>query len=110
MFESFLSIGFGGSGRDLQSVWKVSYQDAEKLDGIDVVKLELKPKQARVQQEVERVVIWIDPERDISVKQAFYSSSGDVRTLTYSKIKYNGNIPSSVFSIRTDAKTQILHK
>jgi outer membrane lipoprotein-sorting protein len=97
LWESFLTLGFGGSGADLQSNWKVSLLGTENLDGVAVDKLDLVPTQANVANLFSHVTIWIDPIRGISLKQIFYEPGGDTRTATYKNIRYNSPIAPSVF-------------
>src|SRR5579862_2015255 len=47
-FESFLTIGFGGSGTDLNKAWKISDLGDETIDGVQTVKLDLVPRDPAV--------------------------------------------------------------
>lgn len=96
-YESFLTLGFGGSGKDLQTNWTVACQGMEPINGIQTAKLELKPKQQSVANMFSHVTVWIDPARSLGLKQVFYEPSGDNRTATYIDIKYNQKIPADVF-------------
>ena len=96
-YESFLTLGFGGSGKDLQSNWTVSCQGMESIDGTQTAKLDLKPKQQSVANMFSHVTLWIDPTRSLGLKQIFYEPSGDNRTATYTGIKYNTKIPCRHF-------------
>jgi len=99
-WESFLTLGFGGSGDDLKTNWKVSLQGTEKIDGVSVAKLDLVPKEQKVLDLFSHVTIWVDPARSVSYKQIFYQPSGDKRTATYTNIRYNVPLPASVFEIK----------
>jgi len=99
-WESFLTLGFGGSGTDLVTNWKVSLQGTEKIDGVSVAKLDLVPKEQKVLDMFTHVTIWVDPTRSLSYKQVFYQPSGDKRTATYTNIRYNVPLPASVFQIK----------
>ena len=99
-WESFLTLGFGGSGTDLVTNWKVSLQGTEKIDGVSVAKLDLVPKEQKVLEMFTHVTIWVDPTRSLSYKQVFYQPSGDKRTATYTNIRYNVPLPASVFQIK----------
>jgi outer membrane lipoprotein-sorting protein len=99
--ESFLTLGFGGSGRDLEANWKVSLLGTENMNGVSVVKLDLVPLQPNVLDMFPHVTIWIDPTQGISYKQIFYEPGGDKRTATYKNIRYNQPIASDVFEIKT---------
>ncbi len=96
-YESFLTIGFGGSGKDLASNWEVTCEGMEAIDGTQTAKLDLKPKQASVANLFKQVTVWIDPAKSISLKQIFYEPSGDNRTATYTSLKYNAKIAADVF-------------
>jgi len=99
-WESFLTLGFGGSGADLQANWKVSLLDTETMNGVSVAKLDLVPLQQKVLDMFPHVTIWIDPTQGISYKQIFYEPGGDNRTATYTKIRYNQPVASDVFEIK----------
>jgi outer membrane lipoprotein-sorting protein len=99
--ESFLTLGFGGSGTDLEANWKVSLLGTENMNGISVVKLDLVPLQKKVLDMFPHVTIWIDPSQGISYKQIFYEPGGDNRTVTYKNIRYNQPLASDIFTIKT---------
>jgi outer membrane lipoprotein-sorting protein len=96
-WESFLTLGFGGSGADLEANWKVSLLKTETMDGVPVAKLDLVPVQQNVANMFSHVTIWVDPARGISLKQIFYQPSGDMRTASYKNIRYNSPIAAAVF-------------
>jgi outer membrane lipoprotein-sorting protein len=99
-FESFLTLGFGGSGNDLEANWKVSLLGIEPMDGVSVAKLDLVPKEQKVLDMFTHVTIWVEPSRGISHKQIFYQPSGDLRTATYKAIRYNLPLPANVFQLK----------
>jgi outer membrane lipoprotein-sorting protein len=99
-WESFLTVGFGGSGTDLEANWKVSLIGNEKIDGVPVAKLDLVPKEQSVANNFSHVTLWVDPTRGLSYKQIFYETSGDTRTATYKNIGYNSPIPADVFQLK----------
>jgi outer membrane lipoprotein-sorting protein len=99
-WESFLTLGFGGSGTDLEANWKVSLLGTEPMNGVSVAKLDLVPLQQKVLDMFPHVTIWIDPTQGISYKQIFYEPGGDNRTATYTKIRYNQPVASDIFEIK----------
>ena len=99
-FESFLTLGFGGSGRDLEANWKVTLVGTESMDGASVAKLDLVPKEQKVLDMFTHVTIWVEPSRGISHKQIFYQPSGDLRTATYENIQYNKPLASEIFQLK----------
>jgi len=99
-FESFLTLGFGGSGKDLEANWKVTLVDSESMDGVTVAKLDLVPKEQKVLDMFTHVTIWVEPSRGISHKQIFYQPSGDLRTATYKDIHYNSPLTPGIFQLK----------
>ena len=108
-FESFLVLGFGGRGHDMLKSFQVKYLGNEKVDATDAVKLELVPKAVSVRNNVDHIVLWIDPTRGISVQQQFFfGPSGDYRLAKYSDIKVNEKISDAVFKLKTTGKTKFI--
>ncbi len=105
-YESFLALGFGGRGSDLQKNWTVTLQGMEALsDGkqqIQTARLDLVPKEKKVSDMFTHITMWVDPIRGISLMQKSYEPSGDIRTATYSNIRYNDSstVPDSAFKIQ----------
>jgi outer membrane lipoprotein-sorting protein len=97
--DSFLTLGFGGSGKDLKTAWQISDLGAETIDGEATEKLDLQSDQAK-SANIVHITVWIDPARAVSLKQVFYYTSGDTRTCTFTHIKYNSrSLPKSVFDV-----------
>jgi outer membrane lipoprotein-sorting protein len=106
--ESFLVLGFGGSGHDLLKSFDVKYLGAEIVGGVNTAKLELIPKSERVRNIFAKIWLWIDPARGISVQQQFFEPSGDYRLAKYSQIQVNQKIPDSAFKLKTANGTQFV--
>ena len=106
--ESFLVLGFGGSGRDMLKSFDVKYLDAETIDGVDTAKLELVPKADRVHNIFAKIWLWIDPARGISLQQQFFEPSGDYRLAKYTDLKLNQKIPDTAFKLKTTGDTKFM--
>ena len=104
--ESFLVLGFGGSGKDMLKSFDVKYLGAEKLGNVATDKLELTPKSQKLKNNIDRVVLWIDGARGISVQQQFFTPSGDYKLAKYIDIKVNERLPDAAFKLRTTSKTK----
>jgi outer membrane lipoprotein-sorting protein len=57
-----------------------------------------------------KVTIWVDPTRDISLKQVLEQPSGDQRINTFTNIRYNAPVSASVFKIKTAPNPSITRK
>lgn len=105
--ESFLVLGFGGRGHDLLKAYDVTLTGKEQVGGTAVAKLELVPKSPNVRKMFSKIVIWVDPNRDVSLKQQAFEPSGDYRTATYANIE-NKHISDDVFKIKKDESTKVV--
>jgi outer membrane lipoprotein-sorting protein len=106
--ESFMVLGFGGSGKDMLKSFDVKYIDAEKLNGIDTAKLELVPKSVKGRNMFDHIWLWVDTSRGVSVQQQLFEPSGDYRVAKYSDIQLNQKIPDSVFKLKITSKTKFV--
>ena|SRR5438105_977918 len=104
--ESYLVLGFGGSGQDLVKAFDVTYQGSETISGTASAKLQLVPKSEKLRKTFARIILWIDLQRGISVQQQFFEPQGDYRLAKYSSIRVNEKINNDVFQLKTTSKTQ----
>jgi outer membrane lipoprotein-sorting protein len=107
-FESYLVLGFGGSGQDLVKAFDVTYQGPETINDVPTAKLHLIPKSERVRNNFKQMLLWIDLDRGISVQQQFFEPQGDYRLAKYSSIRVNEKINDDVFKLKTTSKTQTI--
>ncbi len=106
--ESFLVLGFGGSGRDLFKSYVVRLLATETVGGVAADKLELIPKSDRLRNNIARIWLWIDPARGISVQQQFFEPDSNYRLVKYSDIRINQPLPESAFKLKTTKKTKFV--
>src|SRR5277367_1701169 len=106
--ESFLVLGFGGSGKDMLKSFDVKYIGPEKVSGVDTAKLELVPKSQKGRNMFDHIWLWVDTSRGVSVQQQLFEPSGDYRLAKYSDIQMHQKIPDSVFKLKTTGKTKIV--
>jgi len=107
--ESFLVLGFGGGGHDLLKSYDVKFLGSVAANGIKAEELELIPKSARLRNNIARILLWIDPDRGISVQQQLFEPGGDYRLAKYSEIKINQNkFPEDVFKLKTTGRTKFI--
>jgi outer membrane lipoprotein-sorting protein len=104
--ETFLVLGFGGRGHDLVQRFDVKFDGNEEVDGIRTAKLELTPKSPKVKNMFDKIVVWVDPTRSVSLKQQAFEPSGDYRLAHYANIKLNTKISDDTFKLHTSGKTK----
>ncbi|HZQ93749.1 MAG TPA: outer membrane lipoprotein-sorting protein [Candidatus Sulfotelmatobacter sp.] len=105
-FESYIVLGFGASGEDLQKNFEVKYAGPETINGVNTAKLQLVPKSAKVKNTYSQILLWIDLERGVSVQQQLFQPQGDYRLAKYSQIKLHEKVSDDVFKLKTTGKTQ----
>ncbi len=108
-FETFLLLGFGGRGHDLLKSFDVKSLGEEPVGGVTATKLELTPKSEKARGVFNRILLWIDPARGISVQQQFFEPSGNFRLAKYSNIKLNEKVSDEVFKLKTTSHTKVVN-
>jgi len=109
-YEGYLMLGFGASGKDLSAKWDIADDGPETINGVNTEKLELVAKDPKVKKNLPKVIVWIDLDRGVSLKQYFDEGQGQSRTCTYSNIKINESLPGDAFTLKTDNKTQYINR
>jgi len=107
-FESYVVLGFGGSGQDLLKSFDVTDAGPETINGVATAKLQLIPKSENVRNNYSKIFLWIDLDKGISVQQQFLTPQGDYRLTKYSGIRINEKISDDVFKLKTTGKTQTI--
>jgi len=106
--QTILSLGAGGSGSDLAANWDIDDLGREQMsDGsrmVEVEKLDLHSKDARVRNSYTHITMWIDLMRDISLKQMAFAPSGDTDTTIYTHIKLNQPLDLKAYAIKCKGK------
>jgi outer membrane lipoprotein-sorting protein len=111
-YESFLTLGFGGSATELCKSWDITDNGPETItDGkpIKVEKLTLMGKTPDSRKTFDYITIWVDPATAVSYKQYFHTAAGNYQTATYQNVKLNGSIDKSKFAIKKDKNTTTIN-
>ncbi len=103
--ETYVVLGFGGSGQDLMKTFEVTYIGPETVGGIATAKLQLVPKSEKVRSTYKQIFLWVDLDRGISVQQQAFQPDGNYRLAKYSSIRINEKIRDDVFKLKTTGKT-----
>jgi outer membrane lipoprotein-sorting protein len=111
--ETMMTLGFGGSGTDLEKAWTITDLGPDKITegskAVAVQKLDLVSKEASIRNTYSHITIWIDPLRDVSLKQtSFDATSGDTRTVFYSNIRLNQPVDVAPFAIKCKGKCSVV--
>jgi outer membrane lipoprotein-sorting protein len=104
-FESYMILGFGASGKELEDKWEVTDKGIEVLDGVKTEKLELIARDPAVRKTVPKVTIWVDIARGVSLKQLFEETGGEFRVSVYFNFKVNEKLNDADFKLPVNDKT-----
>jgi outer membrane lipoprotein-sorting protein len=102
--ETFLQLGFGSSGSEMQKSFDVKYDGEEKIGDVLAAKLELTPKSENIRNHFPQILLWINPENGISVQQKFIEKNDSYRLARYSNIRLTQKISDKVFKLKTSGK------
>jgi len=100
MVEQFLMLGFGTTGKELQSNYAVKLVGSETVAGHKTVHLSLLPKSASVKEQFSRFEIWMDDSGEYPVQQQVFQPSGDYYLITYSNIKLNPTLTDASIAMK----------
>jgi len=102
--ETMMNLGFGGRGQELLRDFEVKLAGWETVDNVQTARLELIPKTDELKRFFTRLILWIDPKRDVPIKQQRFESSGDYQLTHYTNIRVPGNVSNDMFRLKTCGK------
>jgi hypothetical protein len=103
-FESYVLLGFGASGADLEAKWEIKLIGWETIAGEKTAELELVAKDPEVRKNLPKVTVWINPDRAVSLKQVFTLSATSSKTCLYSNFNLNGPLPAGAFDFVAETR------
>jgi len=88
----------------LQKSYEVTLGGWEKVQGVQTARLELTPKNEKLRQTYSKIILWIDPEKDVLLQQKFIEAAKDpskanYRLTRYSNMKVNGDWAGEPFKL-----------
>ncbi len=103
--EGYFALGFGGTSQSLQQSWNITDAGPETLTdngkSIKTEKLVLVSKDPGIRNTFKQITLWLDPTRDVSLKQLFETPAGDRQTATYTNIRLNSKPNKNAYKIPT---------
>jgi outer membrane lipoprotein-sorting protein len=112
LFDQFLLIGFGTSGKELAQAYNMKVLGTDQVAGLQATRLELVPKSPEVLKNVKKLELWIPESADYPVQQKFYLAAGDYKMATYTNVRKNPPLSDSDLRLRApkDAKREFPQK
>ena len=103
-YESYFTLGFGASGKELEEKWDIKYLGSEVLDGVQTEKLELVAKDPAARKTIQKITIFMDTKRGVSLKQVMTEPGGEYRVNVFFNFKLNQTMPKAAFTLPAGAK------
>lgn len=103
--DQYLLLGFGTSGEDLQKGYDIQFGGAEQVNGQQMSKLVLTPKEAAIKEQLSKAEIWIPEVSGYPAQQKFYFPSGNYRLVTYTNFQLNPQLGQ--LKLNTPPKTKV---
>ncbi|MDZ4798148.1 MAG: outer membrane lipoprotein-sorting protein [Bryobacteraceae bacterium] len=112
LVDQFLLVGFGAAGRDLRANYDIKLLGEETVAGQKAFKLQLTPRNVKLKEKLQNVVLWIDDSGTYPVQQQFLEPSGDYYLFTYSDIKLNPGLTEDSLKLKVPkgTKREVLNK
>jgi len=104
-WESYIILGMGASGKDLEAKWDIAYKGQEEMNGVKTEKLELVAKDPAMRKNLTKVDIWLDADHAVSLQQVFTFSSTSTYVSHFSNFKFNQSLPREAFTFKTNGQT-----
>jgi outer membrane lipoprotein-sorting protein len=99
MVEKYLALGFGASGKEMQSDFGLKLLAEEPVNGQKTTHIEMIPKDARVLQQFPKIEMWISDATGYPVQTKMHQTGGDYMTVTYSDVRINPGIADSAYKL-----------
>jgi outer membrane lipoprotein-sorting protein len=103
--DSLMNIGFGSRGEDVEKSYEVKMEGWETVDGVKTARLNLVPRNEKLKASITNIILWLDPQRDVSLQQKFIEPGENYRLTHYTDIELNPKISNDVFELKTPAGT-----
>jgi outer membrane lipoprotein-sorting protein len=110
LFDMILTLGFGGTSKDLLNDYTVTLGGKETVAGEPTTRLTLIPKSKNLLEQWKQIDLWISDKSGSAVQQKFYGRSKDYQLTTYTNVQPRSDIPDSDFALPKGARKEPLNK
>jgi outer membrane lipoprotein-sorting protein len=99
LVDQFLLLGFGSSGKELAQNYTVKVGGEEPVGGRKTTRLELVPKDKKMQEKIVRIDLWIPWDAGYPVQQKFVKPRGNYNLVLYWDVNVKPGLPDSEFRL-----------
>jgi len=106
MVDMILTLGFGGTSKELLADYDVTLGGTETVAGQSATLLQLIPKSQQMKDQWKKIDLWISDQTGYAVQQKFYEAGKDYNLITYTNVRPRADIPDSAFDLNVPKGTK----
>lgn len=100
LVDQFLTLGIGGTGRELAASFHAVLDGPQTLDGVPTVKLTLTPIAPAPGSKITHIDLWYNTSTWVAAQQQIWQLGGDYHRVHYLQVKINPRLSGDPFSTR----------
>ncbi len=104
----FLLLGFGSNKDALKNAYAIRLAGKETVRGHECHILELTPKSERVSAFFPQIVLWVDNQMNVPIRQKLVEPTKDYLLIDFDAIQLNAQVPDSLFQIKLAKDVKIV--
>jgi len=104
--QTFMLLGFGTTGRQLQASFEVSSAGSESISGQNTTHLDLRPRAPDLRKQLSHVELWISDEIGCAIQQKFHFPDGSYKLATFTNLKLNPKLEAGALQLPKGAKRE----
>lgn len=104
----FLLLGFGSNKQSLKNTYAIRLLGNEKIRGRECHILELTPKSEKVSAFFPQIVLWVDNQLNVPIRQKLVEPTKDYLLIDFDEIQLNPPIADSLFQLKLPKDVKVV--
>ncbi len=96
----FLLLGFGSNRAAMKEAYNIRLIGQEKIGNRSTYLLELSPKSQKVSAFFSQIVLWVDSERWIPIRQKLVEPNRDYQLIDFDEVQLNAPVKEATFDLK----------
>jgi len=96
----FLLLGFGSNRAAMKEAYNIRLTGQEKIGNRTTYLLELSPKSQKVSAFFSQIVLWVDSERWIPIRQKLVEPNRDYQLIDFDEVQINPPVKEATFELK----------
>jgi outer membrane lipoprotein-sorting protein len=104
----FLLLGFGSNKQVLKEAYNIRLLGREKVRDSETYVLELTPRSETVSAYFPQIVLWVDPQTWVPIRQKLVEATQDFLQIDFEDVQLNASVPESQFTLKLPKDVRIV--